>query len=156
MTAPFLSSRVPYLRYGVTPAGSGIVCPRLERRFRVPVRVRSTSQFMVGPHASLRRLCVPYPSGCVARSSLCPELRLSLAPSSVLHCPVLWFSVASTTVAAGLGLSWVPCPTFCRLGFCSSVGDSACALQPLVPSSRLFLTEAAGLGGFLVLSIVLP
>ena len=84
------------------------------------------------------------------------ELRLSLAPSSVLHCPVLWFSVASTTLAAGLGLSWVPCPTFCRLGFCSSVGDSACALQPLAPSSRLVLTEAVGLGGFLVLSFVLP
>ena len=81
---------------------------------------------------------------------------MSLAPSSVLHCPMLWFSVASTTLAAGLGLSWVPCPTFCRLGFCSSVGDSACALQPLAPSSQLFLTEAAGLGGFLVLSIVLP
>ena len=69
---------------------------------------------------------------------------------------MLWFSVASTTLAAGLGLSWVPCPTFCRLGFCSSVDDSACALQPLAPSSQLFLTEAAGLRGFLVLSIVLP
>ena len=84
------------------------------------------------------------------------ELRLSLAPSSVLHCPMLGFNVASTTLAAGLGLSWVPCPTFCQLGFCTSVGGSACALQPLVPSYRVVLTEAAGLGRFLVLSIVLP
>ena len=97
----------------------------------------------------LQRLCAPCPSGCVARSSLCRELRLSLAPSSVFHCPVLWFSVASTTLAAGLGLSWVPCPTFCRLGFCSSVGGSACALQPLAPSYRFVHTEAAGLGGVL-------
>ena len=84
------------------------------------------------------------------------ELRLSLAPSSILHCPMLGFSVASTTLAAGLGLSWVPCPPFCRLGFCASVSDSACALQPLAPSYRVVLTGAAGLGRFLVFSIVLP
>ena len=53
VTAPFLSSRVPYLRDGVTPAGSRIVCPRSERRFRVPVWVRYTGQFMAGPDASL-------------------------------------------------------------------------------------------------------
>ena len=84
------------------------------------------------------------------------ELRLSLASSSVLHCPMLGFSVAPTTLAAGLGLSWVPCPTFCRLGFCTSVGGSTCALQLLTPSYRVVLTDAAGLGRFLVLSIVLP
>ena len=157
MTAPFLSSRVPYLRDGVTPAGSRIVCPRSERRFRVPVWVRYTSQFMVGPHASVCGVSArPVLQGVLPGPRCVRELRLSLAPSSVLHCPVLWFSVTSTTLAAGLGLSWVPCPTFCRLGFCSSVGDSACALQPLAPSSRLVLTEAAGLGGFLVLSFVLP
>ena len=112
---------------------------------------------MVGPHASVCGVSAcPVLQGGLPGPRCVRELRLSLAPSSVLHCPVLWFSVASTTLAAGLGLSWVPCPTFCRLGFCSSVGVSACALQPLVPSSRLFLTEAAGLGGFLVLSIVLP
>ena len=43
---------------------------------------------------------------------------------------MLGFSVASSTLAAGLGLSWVPCPTFCQLGFCTSVGGSACALLP--------------------------
>ena len=46
-------TRVPYLRNGVTPAGSRIVCPRSERRFSVPVWVRYTGQFMVGPHASV-------------------------------------------------------------------------------------------------------
>ena len=158
MTALFLSSRVPYLRDGATPAGSRIVCPRLEQRFSVPVWVRYSGQFMVGLHASvLRHLCVPCPSGCVAGWSYCVrELRLYIAPSSVLHCPMLGFSVASTTLAAGLGLSWVPCPTFCRRGFCTSVGGSACALQLLAPSYRVVLTEATGLGRFLVLSVVLP
>ena len=150
MTASFLSSRVPYLRDGVTPAGSRIVCPRSERRFRVPVWVRYTGQFMVGPHASVCGVSArPVLQGVLPGPCCVCELRLSLAPSSVLHCPVLWFSVASTTLAAGLGLSWVPCPTFCRLGFCSSVGGSACALQPLAPSYRVVLTEAAGLGGVL-------
>ena len=150
MTASFLSSRVPYLRDGVTPAGSRIVCPRSERRFRVPVWVRYTGQFMVGPHASVCGVSArPVLQGVLPGPCCVRELRLSLAPSSVLRCPVLWFSVASTTLAAGLGLSWVPCPTFCRLGFCSSVGGSACALQPLAPSYRVVLTEAAGLGGVL-------
>ena len=31
-----------------------------------------------------------------------------------------------------------------------------CALQPLVPSFRVYLSEAAGFGGFLVISFVLP
>ena len=53
MSALFISSRVPYLRDGVTPAGLRIVCPRSERRFSVPVWVRYTGQFMVGPHASV-------------------------------------------------------------------------------------------------------
>ena len=110
-----------------------------------------------GPHASVCGVSAPPALQGVLPGPRCVrELRFSLAPSSVLHCPVLWFSVASTTLAAGLGLSWVPCPAFCQLGFCSSVGGSACALQPLAPSYRLVLTEAAGLGGFLVLSIVLP
>ena len=142
------STRVPCLRNGVTPAGSRIVCPW----------VRYTGQFMVGPHASVCGVSAcPVPQGVLPGGPRCVrELRVSLAPSSVLHCPILGFSVASTTLAAGLGLSWVPCPTFCRLGFCTSVGGSACALQPLAPSYRVVLTEAAGLGRFLVLSIVLP
>ena len=103
------STRVPYLRNGVTPAGSMIVCPRSERRFSVPVWVRYTVQFMVGPHASVCGVSVrPIPQGVLPGGPRCVrELRLSLAPSSVLHCPMLGFSVASMTLAAGLGLSWV-------------------------------------------------
>ena len=65
--------------------------------------------------ASLRALSPPgvLPDGprCVR------ELRLSLAPSSVLPCPMLGFRVSSTTLAAGLGLSWVPCPSSASWGF---------------------------------------
>ena len=113
---------------------------------------------MVGPHASVCGVSAcPVLQGVLPGGPRCVrELRLSLAPSSVLHCPMLGFSVAFTTLAAGLGLSWVPCSPFCRLGFCTSVGGSACAMQPLAPSYRVVLTVAAGLGRFLVLSIVLP
>ena len=68
---------------------------------------------------------------------------------------MLGFRVASATLAAGLGLVLDTLPFFCWLGFCTSVGGSACALQPLAPSYRMVLTEAAGRGRFLVLSIVL-
>ena len=107
------STRVPYLRDGVTPARSRFVCPRSKRRFRVPVWVRSTGQFMVGPHASVCGVSArPVPPGVLPDSPPCVrELWLSLAPSSVLLCPMLGFRVASTTLAAGLGLSWVPCPS---------------------------------------------
>ena len=146
MTAPFLSSKVPYLRDGVTPAGSRIVCPRSERRFRVPVWVRYTSQFMVGPRASVCGVSAhPVLQGVLPGPRCVHELRLSLAPSSVLHCPVLWFSVASTTLTAGLGLSWVPCPSFCRLEFCSSVGVSTCSRwRPLPGCSSLKLRVLGG------------
>ena len=60
VTALFFSSRVPYLRDGVTLAGSRVVCPRLERRFRVPVWVRYPDVFLVAltplAVASLRAL----------------------------------------------------------------------------------------------------
>ena len=152
------STRVPYLRDGVTPAGSRFVCPRSKRRFSVPVWVRYTGQFMAGPHTSVCGVSArPVPQGVLPGGPRgVRELRLSLAPSSVLPCPMLGFRVASTTLAAGLGLSWVPCPTSAGLGFCPLVGGSTCALQPLVPSYRVVLTEAAVRGRFLVLSIVLP
>ena len=142
----------------VTPAGSRIVCPRSERRFSVPVWVRYTGQFLVGPHTSVCGVSAcPVPQGVLPGGPRCVhELRLSLALSSVLHCPMLEFSVASTTLATGLGLSLVPCPTFCRLRFVPQSVAQLCALQPLAPSFRVVLTEAAGLGRFLVLSIVLP
>ena len=149
------STRVPYLRDGVTPAGSRIVCPRSERRFSVPVWVRYTGQFVVGPHSSVCGVSTrPVPQGVLPGGPRCVhELRLSLAPSSVLHCPMLGLSVASTTLATGLGLSLVPCPTFCQLGFVHRSVAQFCALQPLAPSFRVVLTVAAGLGRFLVLSI---
>ena len=113
------STRVPYLRDGVTPAGSRFVCPRSKRRFSVPVWVRSTGQSMVGPHASVCGVSArPVPPGVLPDGPRCVrELRLSLAPSSVLPCPMLGFRVASATLAAGLGLSWVPCPSSAGWGF---------------------------------------
>ena len=47
------STRVPYLRDGVTPAGSWIVCPRSERRFSLSIWVRCAGQFLAGPPASV-------------------------------------------------------------------------------------------------------
>ena len=48
----------------------------------------------------------PVPQGVLPSGPRCVrELRLSLAPSSVFPCPMLGFRVASTTLAAGLGLS---------------------------------------------------
>ena len=47
------STRVPYLRDGVTPAGSRIVCPRSERRFSLSIWARYTGQFLAGPPASV-------------------------------------------------------------------------------------------------------
>ena len=107
------STRVPFLRDGATPAGSRFVCPRSKRRFSVPVWVRSTGQFMVGPHASFFGVSArPVPSDVLPDGPRCVrELRLSLAPFSVLPCPMLGFRAASATLAEGLGLSWVLCPS---------------------------------------------
>ena len=104
------STRVPYLRDGVTPAGSRFVCPRSKRRFSVPVWVRSTGQFMVGPHASVCGVSArPVPSGVLPEGPYCVR--------ELLPCPMLGFRVASATLAAGLGLSWVPCPSSAGWGF---------------------------------------
>ena len=91
----------------------------------------------VGPHTSVCSVSArPVPQGVLPGGPRCVhELRLSLAPSSVLHCPMLGLGFASTTLATGLGLSLVPCPTFCRLGICTSVGGSA--LRPAA-SGALF------------------
>ena len=152
------STRVPYLRDRVTPVGSRIVCARSERRFSVPISVRYTGQFLVEPHTSVCGVSArPVPQGVLPGGPRCVrELRLSLAPSSVLHCPMFRLSVACTTLATGLGLSLVPCPTLCRLLFVPRSVAQLCALQPLAPSFRGVLTVAAGLGSFLVLSIGLP
>ena len=141
------STRIPYLRDGVTPTGSRFVCPQSKRKCSVPVWVRYTGQFLVGPYVS----ALPVPQGVLPGGPCCVrELRLSLAPSSVLSCPILGFRVASTTLAAGLGLSWVSCHTSAGWGFVPR------SVARLAPSYRVVLTEAAGRGRFLVLSIVLP
>ena len=87
----------------MTPAGSRFVC----------VWVRTTGPFIVGPHASVCGVSArPVPPGVLPNGPRCiRELRLSLAPSSVFPCPMLGFRVAFATLAAGLGLSWVPCPS---------------------------------------------
>ena len=148
------STRVPYLRDGVTPAGSRIACPRSERRFSHPFG----SGTLVSSWLDLPPLSAgPVPQGVLPSGPHCVhEFRLSLALSSVLHCPLLGFSVTSPALASGLGLSLVPYLLFCRLGLVPRSVAQLCALQPLVPSFRVCLSEAACLGGFLVLSIVLP
>ena len=99
----------------------------------------------------------PVPQGVLPGGPRCVhELRLSLALSSVLHCPMLGLRVASTTLATGLGLSLVPYPSSCRLGLEPWSVAPLCALQPLAPSFRVVLTEAAGFRRLLDLSIVLP
>ena len=114
--------------------------------------------FLDGPHTSVCGVSArPVPQG-VLPGGPCSghELRLSLALSSVLHCPMLGLCVASTTLATGLGLSLVPYPSSCRLGLEPRSVIPLCALQPLAPSFRVVLTEAAGLRRILDLSIVLP
>ena len=114
------STRVPYLRDGVTPAGSRIVC----------LFVLDRNEGLVSP----------FGSGTLV--------------SSWLDLPPL--STGIFAPCRGLGLSFVPYPLFCRLGLVPRSVAQLCALQPLVPSFRVYLSEAAGFGGFLVLSIVLP
>ena len=74
---------------------------------------------MVEPHASVCGISArPVPPGVLPDGPSCVrELRLSLAPSSVLPCPMLGFRVASASLAAGLGLSGVPCPSSAGWGF---------------------------------------
>ena len=76
-------------------------------------------------------------------------IRLTLALSRVLQGPLLGLSVASPTLAGGLGWSFVPYPLFCRLGLVPRSVAQLCALQPLVPSFRVYLSEAVSFGGFL-------
>ena len=74
---------------------------------------------------------------------------LTLALSRVLHVPLLGLSVASPTLARCLGWFFVPYPLFCRLGLVPRSVAQLCALPPLVPSFRVYLSEAVGFGGFL-------
>ena len=99
----------------------------------------------------------PVPQGVLPGGPRCGlELRLYLALSSVLHCPLLGLRVASTTLATGLGLSLVPYPRSCRMGLEPLSEAPLCDLQLLAPSFRVVLAEDAGLRRLLDLSIVLP
>ena len=114
--------------------------------------------FMDGPHTSVCGVSAcPVPQGVLPGGPRCVhELRLYLTLSSVLHCPMLGLRVASTTLATGLGLSLVPYPRSSRLGFEPRSEAPLSDLQPLAPSFRVVLAEAAGLRWLLDLSIVLP
>ena len=150
------STGVPYLRDGVTPAGSRIVCPLSERRFSLHLGQVHWSVPGWTSHLCLRVSACPVPQGVLPSGPRCVhKLRFSLALPRVLHCPLLGFSVTSPALARGLGLSFVHSPHFCRLGLVPRSVAQLCALQPLMPSFRVCLSEAAGFGGFLVLSIVL-
>ena len=84
------------------------------------------------------------------------SLRLSLALSSVLPCPILWFHVASMTLAPGLRLSLVPYHRSFRMGLGPLSESPISALQPPAHSFLVVLAEAACLREFLDFSIVLP
>ena len=132
------STRVTYLRDGVTPAGLWTDCPRSERRFSLSIWVRYAGQFLAGHPASvcgyLRALSLRVCCLVVL------TIRLTLALSRVLHGPLLGLSVASPTLARGLGWSFVPYPLFCLLGLVPRSVAQLCALQPLVPSFRVYLS----------------
>ena len=101
----FSSPMVPTLRDGVTPAGSRLVCPRSERRFRVTIWVRCVGQFPLWRDRRLSLVLRPFSLWMgfepLSGASLRPlslrvcfqvvlakdeSLRLSLALSSVLPC----------------------------------------------------------------------
>ena len=86
---------------------------------------------MVGPHASVCGVSArPVPPGVLPDGPRCVrELRLSLAPSSVLPSHV-GVQGCLRDPCCGSGVVLGALPFFCRLGFCTSVGGSACALQP--------------------------
>ena len=95
-------------------------------------------------------LCAPGPQGVLPGGPRCVlTRRFTLTLSRVLHGPWSGFSVASPTLARGLGLSFIPYPLFCRLGLVPRSVAQLCALQLLVPSFRVYLSEAVGFGGFL-------
>ena len=136
------STGVPYLRDGVTPAGSRIVCPRSERRFSLPIWVRYTGQFLVGPPTSIcgylralsLRVCcqvvlaVSRHFGCPYLSPVLftvPCLGSVLPPQPLLGIwGCLWYL---TLISAGWGwcfgrwLSFAPCSRWCPLSGCASL-----------------------------------
>ena len=114
--------------------------------------------FLDGPRTSVWGFSArPVPQGVLPGGPRCGrELRLCLALSQCSSVPCYSYMLASTTLATGLGLSFVPYPRSCRIGFEPLSEATLCALQPLAPSFRVVLAKAAGLRKLLDLSIVLP
>ena len=77
-------------------------------------------------------ICAPCHSGCVAWwSSLCPYRWVTLSS----------LQGSSRSLVRGLGWSFVPYPLFCRLGLVPRSVAQLCALLPLVPSFRMYLSH---------------
>ena len=76
-------------------------------------------------------ICAPCHSGFVAWwSSMCPYRWVTLSS----------LQGSSRSLVRGLGWSFVPYPLFCRLGLVPRSVAQLCALLPLVPSFRVYLS----------------
>ena len=89
-------------------------------------------------------LCAPGPQGVLPGGPRCLLSSLQGSSRSLVR-----VQVASPTLARGLGLSFVSYILLCRLGLVPRSVAQFCALQPLVPSFQVSLSEAVGFGGFL-------
>ena len=126
-----------------------MVCPRSERRFSVPVWVRYTGQFMVGPHTSVCGVSArPVPQGVLPGGPRCVhELRLSLAPSNVLHCPMLGLRLPPRPLLRVWGCLWYPALLSAGWGLCIGrwLSFALCSLCcPLSGWSSLWLRVLGG------------
>ena len=76
-------------------------------------------------------ICAPCHSGCVVWwSSMCPYRWVTLSS----------LQGSSRSLVRGLGWSFVPYPLFCPLGLVPRSVAQLCALQPLVPFFRVYLS----------------
>ena len=125
------STRVPYLRDGVTPAGSWTDCPRSERRFSFSIMSGTlVSSWLAIPPLSAG-ICVPCHSGCVAwwSSGLLPGSHNRLCSLSADCLLGLEPSPSGVSSASDGRFSWHP--------------GAAGALA--VPSLRLRVSESSSL-----------
>ena len=77
-------------------------------------------------------ICAPCHSECVAWcSSMCSYSWVTLSS----------LQGSSRSLVRGLGWSFVPYPLFCRLGLVPRSVAQLCALLPLVPSFRMYLSH---------------
>ena len=127
----FFSTRVTYLRDGVTPAGRGLLVLDRNEGLVSPFGSGTlVSSWLDIPPLSAG-ICAPCHSGCVAWwSSLCPYRWVTLSS----------LQGSSRSLVRGLGCSSVPFPLFCRLGLVPRSVAQLCALLPLVPSFRVCLS----------------